>query len=323
MDSSAGKLSGYIGTWDSRFHFLPWAMVGLYLAAFIVPGPATLITAYGLWNFLRAPREKLLGPWMLSLLLFYLLWFGVGPNSQNYYNLPALAPLCALFGIGMTSILEWQMLLRWRRPWRSLRLCGGAASHPYLPIPFQTRSPDSGSCPLDKREYPTRRCHSFPTDSPVGYDRASLQSSAGILFGTPNLRVDCNYTRAVPPHGHGTSTLRSRNSASIVRTRRIAQRLKSVSREQPSSTRIIGLAGGVRLSSVRHGKRLCRLPKKLDPQMLKRLLSKLHAPVYRKRLDVLTGLLLPHLRDGDAVLDVGCGSGQLGIELDGTSQRKK
>jgi SAM-dependent methyltransferase len=49
--------------------------------------------------------------------------------------------------------------------------------------------------------------------------------------------------------------------------------------------------------------------------MLKRLLSKLHAPVYRKRLEVLTRLLLPHLRDGDAVLDVGCGSGQLGIEL--------
>jgi SAM-dependent methyltransferase len=49
--------------------------------------------------------------------------------------------------------------------------------------------------------------------------------------------------------------------------------------------------------------------------MLKRLLSKLHAPVYRKRLEVLTSLLLPHLRGGDAVLDVGCGSGQLGIEL--------
>ena len=49
--------------------------------------------------------------------------------------------------------------------------------------------------------------------------------------------------------------------------------------------------------------------------MLKRLLSKLHAPVYRKRLEVLTSLLLPHLREGDAVLDVGCGSGQLGIEL--------
>jgi 4-amino-4-deoxy-L-arabinose transferase-like glycosyltransferase len=115
MDSSAGKLSGYIGTWESRLHFLPWAMVGLYLAAFIAPGPAILIAAYGLWIFLRREREKILGAWLLSLLLFYLLWFGIGPNSQNYYNLPALAPLCALFGIGMTSLLEWQPLLRWRR----------------------------------------------------------------------------------------------------------------------------------------------------------------------------------------------------------------
>ncbi len=115
LDSSTGKLGGYIGTWNSRFHLLPWAMVGLYLAAFIVPGPAALITAYGLWILLQTKREKILGPWLLSLLLFYCLWFGVGPNSQNYYNLPALAPLCALFGIGMTSLLEWQMLLRWRR----------------------------------------------------------------------------------------------------------------------------------------------------------------------------------------------------------------
>jgi 4-amino-4-deoxy-L-arabinose transferase-like glycosyltransferase len=115
MDSSAGKLSGYIGTWRSRFQFLPWAMVGLYLAAFIVPGPATLVTAYGLWVFLRTHSEKILGLWLLSLLFFYFLWFGIGPNSQNYYNLPALAPLCALFGIGMASLVEWPGLLRWRR----------------------------------------------------------------------------------------------------------------------------------------------------------------------------------------------------------------
>jgi SAM-dependent methyltransferase len=57
--------------------------------------------------------------------------------------------------------------------------------------------------------------------------------------------------------------------------------------------------------------------------MLKKLLSKLHAPVYRNRLEVLTGLLLPHLRDGDAVLDVGCGSGQLGFQLMQQATRKK
>jgi SAM-dependent methyltransferase len=57
--------------------------------------------------------------------------------------------------------------------------------------------------------------------------------------------------------------------------------------------------------------------------MLKWLLSKLHGPVYRKRLEVLTSLLLPHLRDGDAVLDVGCGSGQLGFEVMQEATRKK
>jgi SAM-dependent methyltransferase len=49
--------------------------------------------------------------------------------------------------------------------------------------------------------------------------------------------------------------------------------------------------------------------------MLKGLLARLHAPVYRRRLKVLTGLLLPHLRTGDIILDVGCGAGTLGAEL--------
>jgi ubiquinone/menaquinone biosynthesis C-methylase UbiE len=49
--------------------------------------------------------------------------------------------------------------------------------------------------------------------------------------------------------------------------------------------------------------------------MLKRFLSSLHAPVYRKRLEVLVDLISPHLRNNDSILDVGCGSGQLAAEL--------
>lgn len=49
--------------------------------------------------------------------------------------------------------------------------------------------------------------------------------------------------------------------------------------------------------------------------ILKELFSKLHAPVYERRLEVLTGLILPHLHQGDAILDVGCGSGLLGAQI--------
>jgi 4-amino-4-deoxy-L-arabinose transferase-like glycosyltransferase len=108
-------LHTYIGTWESRFHFLPWAMVGLYLTAFIASGPAALIIGYGLWIFLRTQREKILGLWLLSLLVFYLLWFGFTAAHHSYYNLPALAPLCALFGIGMRELLSSQYFIRWGR----------------------------------------------------------------------------------------------------------------------------------------------------------------------------------------------------------------
>jgi ubiquinone/menaquinone biosynthesis C-methylase UbiE len=56
--------------------------------------------------------------------------------------------------------------------------------------------------------------------------------------------------------------------------------------------------------------------------MLKQLLSRLHAPVYRRRLSILSELLLTHLRDKDRVLDVGCGSGQLGAELQKQSAKR-
>jgi len=114
--SSKEKLSGYIGTWDSRFQLVPWGMVCFYLSAFVVTGPSALITAYGLWIFLRRQREKILGLWLLSLAVFYLLWFRLAAPAQSYYNLPALAPLCALFGIGMNRLLESKFLLPWRRP---------------------------------------------------------------------------------------------------------------------------------------------------------------------------------------------------------------
>ena len=125
--TSKENLKLFIGGWESRFHLKPWVMAFLYVGAFIVPGPAALATLYGMSVLRQKNAQKILGPWLLALLCYYLLWFGSGPNSQSYYNLPALAPLCALFGIGMASLLEWQscgrgVVLEWQSP-LSLLFC--------------------------------------------------------------------------------------------------------------------------------------------------------------------------------------------------------
>jgi len=48
---------------------------------------------------------------------------------------------------------------------------------------------------------------------------------------------------------------------------------------------------------------------------MKALLAHLHAPIYEQRLRVLSKVILPHLREGDRILDVGCGGGALGARL--------
>jgi hypothetical protein len=120
--TSRWYLHMYIGTLEQRFHFKPWAMVFVYLGGFIVPGPAAVAAAYGFWLFLRRQRNKILGLWLISLAAFYLLWFANAGPAQSYYNLPALAPLCTLFGIGMSALLAWKGIARWRHAWTMVAL---------------------------------------------------------------------------------------------------------------------------------------------------------------------------------------------------------
>ena len=44
-------------------------------------------------------------------------------------------------------------------------------------------------------------------------------------------------------------------------------------------------------------------------------MQKLHEPIYEKRLEVLTGLVVEELQENDQVLDVGCGGGLLGDSI--------
>ena len=52
-------------------------------------------------------------------------------------------------------------------------------------------------------------------------------------------------------------------------------------------------------------------------------MAAMHRPVYESRLRALVQLILPHLREGDRVLDVGCGVGTLGTALMGASGAPK
>ncbi len=49
--------------------------------------------------------------------------------------------------------------------------------------------------------------------------------------------------------------------------------------------------------------------------MFKCLMSAMHAPIYEARLRELGARIVPHLRPGDRVLDVGCGGGAIGSAL--------
>lgn len=48
---------------------------------------------------------------------------------------------------------------------------------------------------------------------------------------------------------------------------------------------------------------------------ISKLMQAMHGPVYRSRLRALLSKILPHLKEGDRVLDVGCGNGTLGRAL--------
>src|ERR1051325_328406 len=51
------------------------------------------------------------------------------------------------------------------------------------------------------------------------------------------------------------------------------------------------------------------------PGPISSLMQAMHGPIYRSRLAELVGRIVPHLTEGDRVLDLGCGNGTLGRAL--------
>lgn len=102
--STEANIAGFIGPLSGRFHLKPWLMIAMYLGAFVAPGPMILAVVQGVRGLIARP-VFLLVAWLGATAFFYVLWFGGTAAVQSYYNLPALAPICALFGIGLASLL--------------------------------------------------------------------------------------------------------------------------------------------------------------------------------------------------------------------------
>ena len=109
---SKENLRLFIGSFQERLQLKPWLMILLYLGAFVVPAATAVMAAFGFWILARRERQPILLLWFAGLALFYLVWFGNTGARQGYYNLVALAPLSAIFGIGIASLLGNATLMR-------------------------------------------------------------------------------------------------------------------------------------------------------------------------------------------------------------------
>ena len=106
--TASATLPSLIGSLHDRFTFHPYLKYAAYIGVFAVT-PAGLVC--GLAGLVAAAREaakyRLLLYWCVSLAFFYACWGPRTAGEHSYYNLPALAPFCALFGVGIAAFREW------------------------------------------------------------------------------------------------------------------------------------------------------------------------------------------------------------------------
>jgi hypothetical protein len=94
----------FLGSWTDRLDWHFYFKLFTYITAFIAGPVGILIASLG---FLRRTPQNRIGFWWAgSLVFFYLIWGIKTAGLHSYYNLPALGPICFLFGLGMSWIAE-------------------------------------------------------------------------------------------------------------------------------------------------------------------------------------------------------------------------
>lgn len=103
---TASALSkSFLGHWQQRLDWHFYFKVAAYLTAFLAGPIGALVALAGF--FRRTPANHFGFWWLYSLVFFYLAWGPSTAGLHSYYNLPALGPVCFLFGLGMPAVLDW------------------------------------------------------------------------------------------------------------------------------------------------------------------------------------------------------------------------
>jgi hypothetical protein len=107
--TSSEVLKGFFGDPAVRLSPHLYIKVAGYLTAFVLTPLGVFLAAIGLFQLWKRRTEKIalfLGAWLLSLVVYVLVWGPHCAGGHAYYNLPMLFPAAMLFGLGMDCVLR-------------------------------------------------------------------------------------------------------------------------------------------------------------------------------------------------------------------------
>ena len=108
LELTASKaLPASIGTLGDRLSLHFYRRVAGYVGIFLITPVCLPLVVGGLVRLLRGRRHIVAWAWVASLVFFYLVWGPRMAGEHTYYNLPALGPVCLLFGIGVVGFQQW------------------------------------------------------------------------------------------------------------------------------------------------------------------------------------------------------------------------
>ena len=97
-------LAYHFHTFRERLDARPYVRFASYVVPFLMAVGSAPGIALGAYVHLRERRWSWPTFWIASVFVYYMTW-GFGPAQEHsYYQLPALAPCCYLFGVGMSRL---------------------------------------------------------------------------------------------------------------------------------------------------------------------------------------------------------------------------